>query len=97
MDKTPYNNAMNAKQYRDALAKLDLSQAAAGEIFGVGARTSRRWALNEARIPPLVGMWLQLMLSKKLKVELKIPVSPERQQAERRVWRFQAKEMRALE
>lgn len=83
---------MNAKQYRDALAKLDLSQATAGEIFGVGARTSRRWALNEARIPPLVGMVLELMLSKKLKVELTIPVSPERSQAEKRVWSFQAKE-----
>lgn len=83
---------MTAKQYRDALAKLDLSQATAGEIFGVGARTSRRWALNEARIPPLVEMILKLMLAKKLKVEVTIPVSPERQQAERRIWSFQAKE-----
>jgi hypothetical protein len=83
---------MNAKEYRSALAKLDLSQAAAGKIFGVGDRTSRRWALDEARVPGPVAMLLRLMLSKKLKVQLDIPMSPERSQAERRIWTFQAKE-----
>lgn len=83
---------MDKKEYREALAKLDLSQAAAGEMFGVGARTSRRWALGQARVPPMVAMLLELMMSKRIKLELKIPVSAERSQAERRVWTFQAKE-----
>lgn len=78
---------MDKNEYREALAKLDLSQAAAGEIFGVGARTSRRWALGQTRVPPSVGMLLKLMVSKRIKLELKIPVS-----AERRVWTLQAKE-----
>lgn len=77
---------MNAQQYRDALAKLDLTQVAAGELFGVGARTSRRWALDEARVPPSVAMLLELMLKKKLKLEVDLPVSAERSQAERRTW-----------
>ena len=83
---------MNAKQYREALAQLDLTQAAAGEMFGVNARTSRRWALGGASVPPLVELLLNLMITKKLQLELNIPVSAERPQAERRVWTFQAKQ-----
>ena len=83
---------MDKKAYRESLSQLDLSQAAAGELFGVGARTSRRWALGQARVPPMVAMLLELMVSKKLKLELNIPVSAERSQAERRVWTFQAKQ-----
>jgi hypothetical protein len=83
---------MDKEQYRKALAKLDLSQAAAGEMFGVGARTSRRWALGQARVPPMVTMLLELMTRKRLKLELEIPASAERSQPERRVWTFQAKQ-----
>jgi len=83
---------MDHKQYRKALAKLDLTQAAAGEMFGVGARTSRRWVSGKAKVPPMVAMLLELMISKRIKLELNIPVSAERPQAERRVWTFQAKQ-----
>ena len=83
---------MDHKQYRKALAKLDLTQAAAGEIFGVGTRTSGRWAQGTAKVPPMVAMLLELMISKRIKLELNIPVSAERPQAERRVWTFQAKQ-----
>jgi len=89
---------MDNKQYRKALAKLDLTQAAAGEMFGVGARTSRRWIQGRAKVPPMVAMMLELMISKRIKLELNIPASPERSQAERRVWTFQAKQaVHALE
>jgi hypothetical protein len=81
---------MDKDAYRKALAKLDLTQAAAGEMFGVGPRTSRRWALGEARVPPLVAMLLELMISKKVMLELNIPASAERS-PERHVWTFQAK------
>lgn len=60
---------MDANQYRKALEKLELTQIAAGELFKVGARTSRRWALGEARIPSSVSMLLQLMVKRRLKVE----------------------------
>ena len=83
---------MDNKQYRKALATLDLTQAAAGEMFGVGARTSRRWVQGRAKVPPMVAMLLELMISKRVQLELNIPVSPERSQAERRVWTFSAKE-----
>ena len=58
---------MTANQYRRALARLELSQLAAGELFGVGSRTSRRWALDEARVPPPVAILLKLMLKKRIK------------------------------
>jgi hypothetical protein len=82
---------MNAQQYRDALAKLNLTQVAAGELFGVGARTSRRWALDEARVPTPVAILLELMIKKRLRLEVDIPVSAERSQAERRVFTFASK------
>jgi hypothetical protein len=37
-------NMMTPTQYRDALARLGLTQVAAGRLLGVGDRTSRRWA-----------------------------------------------------
>ena len=88
---------MDKKAYRAAIAKLDLTQAAAGEMFGVGPRTSRRWALGEARVPPLVAMLLELMVSKKIMLELNIPASAERS-PERHIWTFQATQaVQALE
>lgn len=59
---------MNSKQYRDALDKLGMSQVAAGRLLGVGARTSRRWALDEARIPDPVAILLLLLLKKRIRV-----------------------------
>jgi hypothetical protein len=60
---------MNAKQYRAALDKLNLSQLGLGELFKVGPRTSRRWALDEGRIPFTAAALLQLLLKKKIKLE----------------------------
>ena len=59
---------MNSKQYRAALDKLDLSQLRAGELFRVGSRTARRWALDEARVPGPVAILLDLLLKKRIKV-----------------------------
>jgi hypothetical protein len=57
---------MNAQEYRDALERLKLTQLDAGELFNVGARTSRRWALGQARVPTSVAMLLRLMLRKRV-------------------------------
>ena len=83
---------MKPEQYRDALERLDLTQAAAGELFGVGDRTSRRWISGEAEVPPTVAMLLKLMLSKQLAVELDIPKSAKRPQAKRQIWTLKAKQ-----
>jgi hypothetical protein len=76
---------MSAKEYRDALEHLDISQLAAGKLFGVGSRTSRRWALGEARVPLAVAMLLRLMLKKRLKLEVPTPMN-----VGCRVWTFSA-------
>lgn len=53
---------MTPAEYRDALAALSLSQVRAASLFGVDARTSRRWALGEATVPRMVALALRLML-----------------------------------
>lgn len=53
---------MTPAEYRDALAALALSQVRAAALFGVDARTSRRWALGEAAVPRMVALALRLML-----------------------------------
>jgi hypothetical protein len=63
---------MTTEEYRAALEKLGINQQAAGRLFVVGARTSRRWALGEARIPMPVAILLRLMLKKKIKLEVPI-------------------------
>jgi hypothetical protein len=63
---------MTSDEYRAALDKLGISQLAAGKLFAVGARTSRRWALDEARVPLAVAMLLRLMLKKRLKLEIPV-------------------------
>jgi hypothetical protein len=60
---------MTSDQYRAALERLDLTQVAAGDLFRVGDRTSRRWALGEARIPAAVAILLKLMLKKRVNPE----------------------------
>lgn len=59
---------MTANQYRVALDRLSLSQRGAAKLFGVGERTSRRWALGEADVPQPVAILLRLMLSGKITV-----------------------------
>ena len=60
---------MTPKQYRAAIEALGLSQVKAGAFLEVGARTSRRWALGEARIPEAVALLLRLMIKLKINPE----------------------------
>lgn len=53
---------MTPTDYREAIAALALSQVRAAALFGVDARTSRRWALGEAAVPRMVALILRLML-----------------------------------
>ena len=78
-------NIMTADEYRDALEQLEMTQSVAGELFGVGPRSSRRWALNEARVPVAVAMLLNLMLNRRLKLEVPGPF-----QEAYRIWNLSA-------
>lgn len=54
---------MTADEYRDAIAKLELSQVAASRLLGVDERTSRRWASGERDIPPPAERFLQYLIA----------------------------------
>lgn len=45
---------MTPAEYRAAIARLGLSQVAAGKLLGVDGRTSQKWALGERAVPPPV-------------------------------------------
>jgi len=60
---------MSPHQYRAALAKLDISQVKAAHLLGVDPRTSRAWALDQARIPASVAIVLRLMVKGRITVE----------------------------
>jgi hypothetical protein len=81
---------MKSDEYRAALDKLGISQLAAGRLFAVGARTSRRWALDEARIPAAVAMLLRLMVKKRLKLEVPIWSEDTRKFDSTQIWTLTA-------
>ena len=60
---------MDWKQYRAILDKLKLTQLAAGELLDIGDRTSRRWALGEARIPTPAAVLLRAVAKGLLTIE----------------------------
>ena len=60
---------MTAKQYRDAIQTLGMSQTRAAQFFKVDDQTSRRWALGQSEIPEAVAMLLRLMIRLRLTPE----------------------------
>jgi hypothetical protein len=61
---------LTSQQYRDALAKLHLSQVQFAHLVGRDERTSRRWALDETDVPPEVEIILRAMLRGWLTVDM---------------------------
>jgi DNA-binding transcriptional regulator YiaG len=59
---------MSATEYRRALAALELSQGDAAKFLDLDPRTSRRWALDEVRIPQAAAILLRYMMRKQLTV-----------------------------
>lgn len=53
---------MTPKQYRAAIAQLELSQVRAAKFLGVSGRTSQNWALGTRPIPVATAKLLRLML-----------------------------------
>jgi enterochelin esterase-like enzyme len=60
---------MTAKQYRDAIQTLGMSQTRAAQFFKVDDQTSRRWALGQSEIPEAAAMLPRLMIRLRLKPE----------------------------
>lgn len=58
---------MNANQYRAALTRLGLTQVGAAKAFGIGERTSRRWAKHG--VPAKAAALLRLLLAGRITVE----------------------------
>jgi DNA-binding transcriptional regulator YiaG len=54
---------MTPDEYREALARLGLSQAGGARLLGVDERTSRRWALGERDVPPPVHHFLRYLIA----------------------------------
>ena len=63
----------DAKEYREAIHRLGLTQIDAARELGIDPRTSRRYALGECRLPPTVAKLLELMLQGQAK-DTKRPV-----------------------
>lgn len=59
---------MTANQFRAALGRLDLSQAAAANLVGADPRTGRRWALGERQVPQCVAILLRLLMAGKITI-----------------------------
>ena len=58
----PVAMPMSAKQFRDALHRLGLTQVAAARQLGVDPRTVRKWVGAERRIPEPVAILVRLWL-----------------------------------
>lgn len=54
---------MTADEYRDAIARLELTQVAAARLLGVDGRTSRRWANGERDVPAPAVRFLQYLIA----------------------------------
>jgi hypothetical protein len=59
---------MTPKQYKDAIAKIGLSQQRAGVFMGRSPRQGQRWAAGDP-IPESVAKLLRLMVRLELKPE----------------------------
>jgi hypothetical protein len=60
---------MTARQFTQALEKLDLSQLGAARMLGYDGRTVRRWVAGDGAIPPAVAKLLRLALARRITVE----------------------------
>lgn len=60
---------MTGEEYREIIADLGLTQAAAASFLGIDERTARRWIANDHPIPLAVELLLHVMAKKKLTVD----------------------------
>lgn len=76
---------MTAEEFRESLAKLEISQRAAGALFAndgvdrrAAERQARRWASGYSTIPSGVAIALRLMVQKRVNPSKAYPFAVER-------------------
>ena len=57
---------MTGHEYKQAIARLDLTPVAAARFLGVDDTTSRRWITDRNPIPQPVAMLLEVMVKKNM-------------------------------
>jgi hypothetical protein len=60
---------MTAKQYQRALDRIGFNQVTAAHFLAIDPRTSRRYALGELPVPPLIAKVLDYMVKHNLTAE----------------------------
>ena len=60
---------MTANQIRAALDQLGLTQVAAAQLFGVEARSVRRWVSGNSPVPDAVAIVLRLVVAGKIALD----------------------------
>jgi transcriptional regulator with XRE-family HTH domain len=57
---------MSAAEFRDALARLEMTQVRFAEVVRVTGRTARKWALEESEVPEGVAVLARLLVAGKI-------------------------------
>lgn len=65
-DLADWNGCVDGEDVKADGCSLGLSQLGAARLFGVGERTPRRWASEDATVPEPVAILLRLMLAGKI-------------------------------
>ena len=65
----PKSKRMTTDGYRAAIDKIGLTQHAAATFLEIDPRTSRRYALGELPVPPLIEKLLNYMVKHRLTAE----------------------------
>lgn len=60
---------MPAKDYRETLARLGLSQARLGRLLELDKNTANRWAMGSVPVPKAVALLLLLMASGEVTID----------------------------
>lgn len=60
---------MTPRQFKAAINELGLSQGRAAKLCGFHARTAKRWAGGQRKVPETVAIVLRLMLAGVLTVD----------------------------
>jgi plasmid maintenance system antidote protein VapI len=79
---------MTGDEYRYAIEALGLNLTSAAKLFDVTRKTSNRWAAGATPVPWSTATLLELMLDKKLELEIELPDCSQ-------LWQLRAKRIKS--